>query len=121
MIEQIVPWTGYYIVREYKDSGELVLYHVYKDRTCTCGKDDCAHIKAVESYLRAGGERCLDKDWRPSKPEPGKCPICGGATMPSGSKKYKDMWACEKGGMVHFFQWYGEEHHVKEFMTNDRE
>ena len=56
---RVAPQLGFYLVTTV-DSWGIQTHQVGKDKCCTCGgsaKHPCRHIKAVTSYLKAGGER----------------------------------------------------------------
>lgn len=39
---------------------------VEKDRTCSCGKANCWHVRQVREYLNHGGEKASDRNEAPS-------------------------------------------------------
>jgi hypothetical protein len=61
---------------------------VQKDKTCSCGLARCNAVKAVEAYLKSGGQRASE----PAVHDPssgGHCPICGALTTGPWEK-----WVC---------------------------
>lgn len=52
----------------------LRFHTVRKDKTCSCGMSRCNAVKAVEAYLKGGGQRVADTN---SHLLPASCPICG--------------------------------------------
>ncbi len=76
------------------------LHIVNKRRHCTCRRPHCAAIKAVATYLRAGGPRAPELLLPPTVPAL-RCPICQAAAC--GSLENKN-WQCTLDHS-HFFAW----------------
>lgn len=62
----------------------LRFHIVKKDKTCSCEIDCCQAVKAVEAYLKGGGQRASDQTLGSQQP-PGSCPICGAPIKVEGS------------------------------------
>lgn len=106
----VIPQNGYYLVTVVNNSGVHV-YTVYRDKTCTCGRRNCEHVRAVREYLRNGGTRA-------GEPTPliTSCPICG---APVTRKRHwpRHWWACTEDP-AHYFRWRGEVGGIREFLTD---
>jgi hypothetical protein len=68
----------------------LRFHTVQKDKTCSCGLARCNAVKAVEAYLKGGGQRAADTN---SHLPPASCPICGAAIKVEGTG-----WRCTRDG-----------------------
>ncbi len=68
----------------------LRFHTVKKDRTCSCGVTGCNAAKAVEAYLKGGGQRAADTN---SHLPPAGCPICGAPIVVEGTG-----WRCTRDG-----------------------
>lgn len=67
----------------------LRFHTVKKDKTCSCGLAHCNGVKAVEGYLKGGGQRAPDKVQSGTVPD--GCPICGAPV----TVRARD-WACTR-------------------------
>lgn len=67
----------------------LRFHTVQKDKTCSCGLVRCNAVKAVEAYLKGGGQRAPDHVQLGTMPE--RCPICRSAI----TVRARD-WACTR-------------------------
>ncbi len=68
----------------------LRFHTVQKDKTCSCSIARCNAVKAVEAYLKGGGQRAADMNsYRP----PASCPICGAPIRVEGTG-----WRCTRDG-----------------------
>ena len=90
--------VGGYLV-DLGPSKALRWHTVKKDRTCSCGVPQCFAAKAVEAYLKAGGQRAPDVTASdPHDRFPQQCPICQARTIQDGSG-----WTCTQS-RVHYFE-----------------
>jgi hypothetical protein len=76
------------------------LHVVDKRRRCTCRRPSCGAIKAVATYLRAGGPRAPDLATSPPSPVV-CCPIC--QAVAHGSIESRN-WQCAVD-RTHYFLW----------------
>ncbi len=66
----------------------LRFHTVQKNKTCSCGMERCNAVKAVEAYLKGGGQRAADTN---SHQPPASCPICGAPIRVEGTG-----WRCTR-------------------------
>ena len=67
----------------------LRFHTVKKDKTCSCGLVRCNAVKAVEAYLKGGGQRAPDHIQSGTVPD--GCPICAAPVT------VRDrLWACTR-------------------------
>ena len=67
----------------------LRFHTVKKDKTCSCGLAHCNGVKAVEGYLKGGGQRAPEYVQTDTLPE--GCPICAAPVT------VRDrLWACTR-------------------------
>lgn len=78
------------------------VFFVDKQRTCSCGDADCAHVEAVSAYLKSGGRRAAPALLHGIAT---RCPVCESLT--DGQR----VWRCSTGGYVHYFEWLDETVH----------
>lgn len=67
----------------------LRFHTVKKDKTCSCGLARCNAVKAVEGYLKGGGQRAPEHVQSGTAPD--GCPICGAPV----TVRTRD-WACTR-------------------------
>ena len=67
----------------------LRFHTVQKDKTCSCGQARCHAVKAVEVYLKRGGQRAPEGVQTET---PVQCPICA-APLAGGRGR---MWTCTR-------------------------
>jgi hypothetical protein len=120
---QVTTAPGAYVVTE-TGRGDIRLYVVGKDKTCTCGgkaEQRCPHIEAVAAYLRAGGKQAPEATQKApvssSSLIPSTCPICGSAVRVEDATGACPLWRCQADSS-HYWQWRGERNGVREFLTN---
>jgi hypothetical protein len=116
----VTPRVGMYVVSEDGKQARSVT----KGKLCSCGGDrdsPCKHIKAVRDYLLAGGERAemVERPLPLDHERVRECPVCNAKVKWAGSYTYPLMWRCPHDSS-HFWQWYGELHHVRECLTGGR-
>jgi hypothetical protein len=98
--------------------GHTLRFHtVKKDKTCSCGVTGCNAVKAVEAYLKSGGQRAADTN--PHLP-PASCPICGAPIKVEGTG-----WRCT-ADRSHYHQYRtqrlraGREYHLSHLSEDER-
>lgn len=92
---------GYYEVYVDQEKSGAV-YFVDKQRACSCGQSDCAHVDSVAAYLKAGGRRAAPALLQGIATQ---CPICDALT------DGRVVWRCSTGGYVCYFKWLDETVH----------
>lgn len=119
---EVRPQNGRYLVIVTSPGG-LQTRIVTRDKVCSCGSLQCAHVRAVRDYLVAGGERAQEYAHSETVCEAllSECPICGrpivyGKFMWSAG----DIWHCED--LSHYWLWRAEQKGgaAREFMCSGR-
>jgi hypothetical protein len=121
---KVTPQIGHYVVSTV-DRWGVHTHRVGKDKRCTCGgwaEEPCRHIRAVTTYLKAGGERAAEKSngltvrekapvSTPPAVTPAHCPLCNAEVV----RESLGRWRCPRDPS-HYFQWRGEQG-IRQFLT----